>query len=83
MIQLSLDGKRLYASNSLFSAWDQQFYPSMVEKGSHMIQIDVDNVNGGLSLNPNFFVDFGNEPEGHTLAHKMRYPEYLNVNFKP
>ncbi len=30
MIQLSLDGKRLYVTNSLFSAWDKQFYPDMV-----------------------------------------------------
>ncbi|MQL41568.1 hypothetical protein EI012_27050, partial [Escherichia coli] len=35
MIQLSLDGKRLYVTNSLFSAWDKQFYPNLVEKGSH------------------------------------------------
>lgn len=74
MIQLSLDGKRLYVSNSLFSAWDNQFYPSMVEKGSHMLQIDVDNVKGGLAVNPRFFVDFGDEPEGPALAHEMRYP---------
>lgn len=74
MIQLSLDGKRLYVSNSLFSAWDNQFYPSMVEKGSHMLQIDVDNVKGGLTINSRFFVDFGAEPEGPALAHEMRYP---------
>ena len=29
MIQLSLDGKRLYVTNSLYSAWDKQFYPDM------------------------------------------------------
>jgi selenium-binding protein 1 len=74
MIQLSLDGKRLYVSNSLFSAWDNQFYPSMVHKGSHILQIDVDNVKGGLKVNPHFFVDFGEEPEGPALAHEMRYP---------
>ena len=27
MLQLSLDGKRLYVTNSLFSSWDNQFYP--------------------------------------------------------
>jgi selenium-binding protein 1 len=30
MLQLSLDGKRLYVTNSLFSAWDDQFYPGMI-----------------------------------------------------
>ncbi|KAK8967061.1 Selenium-binding protein 2 [Platanthera guangdongensis] len=74
MIQLSLDGKRLYVTNSLYSAWDKQFYPELVEKGSHMLQIDVNTDEGGLKLNPNFFVDFGLEPEGPSLAHEMRYP---------
>ncbi len=31
MLQLSLDGKRLYLTTSLFSAWDDQFYPDMVK----------------------------------------------------
>jgi len=30
MIQLSLDGKRIFVTNSLFSSWDKQFYPDMV-----------------------------------------------------
>ncbi|CAE6197801.1 unnamed protein product [Arabidopsis arenosa] len=74
MIQLSLDGKRLYATNSLFSSWDRQFYPEIMEKGSHIIQIDVDTEKGGLTINPDFFVDFGDEPDGPALAHEMRYP---------
>ncbi|XP_042506200.1 selenium-binding protein 2-like [Macadamia integrifolia] len=74
MFQLSLDGKRLYITNSLFSTWDRQFYPEVVEKGSHMLLIDVDTKQGGLTINPNFFVDFGSEPEGPSLAHEMRYP---------
>jgi len=73
MIQLSLDGKRLYVTNSLFSAWDQQFYPDMVQKGSYLLQIDVDTEKGGLSVNNNFFIDFGNEPYGPALAHEVRY----------
>ena len=31
MLQLSLDGKRLYCTTSLFSNWDKQFYPDMVK----------------------------------------------------
>jgi selenium-binding protein 1 len=27
MLQLSLDGRRLYVTNSLYSTWDNQFYP--------------------------------------------------------
>eukprot|EP01118_Nematostelium_gracile_P014458 TRINITY_DN563_c0_g1_i1.p1 TRINITY_DN563_c0_g1~~TRINITY_DN563_c0_g1_i1.p1 ORF type:complete len:470 (+),score=111.66 TRINITY_DN563_c0_g1_i1:23-1432(+) len=74
MVQLSLDGKRLYVTNSLFSPWDKQFYPGLSEKGSYLIQIDVDTEKGGLKINPDFFVDFGAEPDGPALAHEIRYP---------
>lgn len=74
MLQLSLDGKRLYVSSSLFSPWDKQFYPKMVEKGGWIAKIDVDTEKGGLQLDPNFYVDFGKEPNGPALPHEMRYP---------
>jgi len=31
MVQLSLDGKRLYVTTSLYSVWDKQFYPEMIK----------------------------------------------------
>ena len=74
MIQLSLDGKRLYVTNSLFSTWDNQFYPDMKDMGSCMVQVDCDAENGGMSINEEFFVDFANEPRGPARAHEMRYP---------
>lgn len=74
MIQLSLDGKRLYVTNSLFSSWDKQFYPEMLKHGSYLLQIDVDTEKGGLILNPDFYIDFGAEPDGPVLAHEVRYP---------
>lgn len=74
MLQLSLDGKRLYVSSSLFSPWDKQFYPEMVKKGGTIVQIDIDPVKGGMKLNPKFLVDFGDEPNGPALPHEMRYP---------
>ncbi|MGB7204729.1 MAG: selenium-binding family protein [Anderseniella sp.] len=74
MIQLSLDGKRLYATTSLFSTWDNQFYPGIKEKGGQMFMIDCDTENGGMSINPDFVVDFGKEPNGPSRAHEMRYP---------
>ncbi|MBA0585175.1 hypothetical protein Gorai_015960 [Gossypium raimondii] len=58
MIQLSLDGKRLYVTNSVFSTMDRQFYPELVEKGSHMLQIDIDTEKGSLKINLNFFCRF-------------------------
>jgi selenium-binding protein 1 len=74
MIQLSLDGTRLYVTTSLYSVWDQQFYPQLNEKGAVMMQVDVDVEKGGLTLNRDFLVDFGDAPTGPHLAHEMRYP---------
>lgn len=74
MIQLSLDGKRLYVTTSLLSSWDAQFYPDMHKAGGLLLQIDVDNENGGLKLNENFLVDFAKEPWGPVLGHEVRYP---------
>ena len=74
MIQLSLDGKRLYVTDSLFSTWDNQFYPDMKDAGGRMVMIDCDTENGGMSLTERFFVDFSSEPNGPARCHEMRYP---------
>lgn len=74
MLQLSLDGKRLYVTNSLLSSWDNQFYPNLAKSGSYMLQVDCDTAKGGLTLNDTFFVDFGQEPGGPARAHEMRFP---------
>lgn len=60
MLQLSMDGRRLYVTNSLFSTWDNQFYPGMQ---SWMLKVDCDP-NGGMTLDPDFYVDFG-DARGH------------------
>ena len=74
MLQLSLDGQRLYVTNSLYSPWDNQFYPEMAQRGSQMLQIECNTEQGGLQLAPNFYVDFGQEPLGPARAHEMRFP---------
>src|SRR3954454_9380541 len=51
MLQLSMDGRRLYVTNSLYSTWDNQFYPGMK---SWMLKLDCDP-NGGLTLDENFY----------------------------
>ena len=51
-----------------------KFCKSFSRNGSVMMQIDVDNVNGGLKINEKFLVDFGLEPNGPALAHEIRYP---------
>jgi len=45
-----------------------------IRKGSFLLMVDVDTVKGGLTLNKDFFVDFGTEPDGPSLAHEIRYP---------
>jgi selenium-binding protein 1 len=74
MLQLSLDGRRLFVTDSLVSGWDNQFYPNIAKNGSLMLQIDADTEKGGLTLNERFLVDFGKEPEGPARAHEMRFP---------
>lgn len=74
MLQLSLDGKRLYVTSSLYSSWDNQFYPDIAKQGSYLLQLDCDTERGGMTLNENLFVDFGAEPAGPARAHEIRFP---------
>jgi len=53
MVEVSRDGKRIYLTNSLYGAWDEQFYPAGV--GAWLAKIDTDPVAGGLSLDERFF----------------------------
>ena len=36
--------------------------------------VDCDTENGGMTLNQEMFVDFGDEPKGPATAHEVRYP---------
>jgi selenium-binding protein 1 len=64
MVEISRDGKRVYFTNSLYSTWDRQFYPDGVPGAQVMCQVDPD---GGLRLDPEFFVDFGREYGAHQV----------------
>ncbi len=75
MLQLSLDGERLYWTTSLFSSWDNQFFPEEREKGSVMLKADVDPRTGTMALDEDFLVDFGDLPEGPARAHEIRWPD--------
>lgn len=72
MLQLSLDGRRLYVTTSLLSVWDKQFYPELVKNGSTMVKLDVDVEKGGMTLDDEFLVDFGADKDEVLLAHEMR-----------
>ena len=45
-----------------------------------MLMIDVDTKNGGMQLNHDFCVDFGDEPGGPVLAHEIRWSQ-LNTGW--
>ena len=64
MVEVSRDGRRVYFTNSLYYAWDEQFYPDGVR--SWMVKLNADPA-GGLSVDPDFFVEF----DGYR-AHQIR-----------
>jgi methanethiol oxidase len=68
MIQLSLDGKRLYVTNSLLSTWDNQFYP---ELRSWLLKVDIGE-DGSMEVDRDFFVDFHDRTGGPARAHEVR-----------
>jgi selenium-binding protein 1 len=68
MLQLSLDGKRLYVTNSLYSTWDNQFYP---ELRSWLLKVDIAE-DGSMEVDRDFFVDFHDRPGGPARAHEVR-----------
>ena len=65
MLEISRDGKRVYWTNSLYSTWDEQFYPG--ERGAAMVKADV-GPDGGITLDKDFWVTF---PKGYR-AHQIR-----------
>lgn len=58
MVEISRDGKRIYLTNSLYLAWDEQFYPEGIRGWA--VKMDC-SPEGGMQIDPNFFVDFGDE----------------------
>jgi selenium-binding protein 1 len=67
MVEVSRDGKRVYFTNSLYGAWDEQFYPDGI--GAWMAKLDV-GADGGISFDERFF------PEGDAFrgrrVHQVR-----------
>ena len=64
MLELSLDGKRIYWTNSFYSTWDNQFYPG----GIPGVQVMAHVGKRGLEFANDFWVEM---PEGYR-AHQIR-----------
>ena len=65
MVEISRDGRRIYFTNSLYGAIDQQFYPDGIE--GWMVKLDA-NPTGGIAFDKKFFVAW---PKPHR-PHQVR-----------
>jgi selenium-binding protein 1 len=65
MVEVSRDGKRVYVSNSLYAAWDAQFYPDGIQ--GWVAKLDA-TPEGGMTLDERFFPKF---PDGER-PHQVR-----------
>jgi methanethiol oxidase len=67
MVEVSRDGRRVYFTNSLYGAWDDQFYPDGV--GAWMAKLDA-APDGGITIDEAFF-PHGDEFRGRRV-HQIR-----------
>jgi selenium-binding protein 1 len=54
MVELSRDGRRAYFTNSLYTPWDEQFYPDGI--AGWMAKVDL-HPEGGMEIDTNFFLE--------------------------
>ena len=55
MVEISRDGRRIYFTNSLYGAIDEQFYPEGMD--GWMVKLDAE-ANGGIAFDPGFLVEW-------------------------
>jgi selenium-binding protein 1 len=55
MVEISRDGSRVYITNSLYRAWDDQFYPDGIT--GWLAKLDV-RAGGGVEFAPRGFLEF-------------------------
>jgi methanethiol oxidase len=58
MVETSRDGRRVYLTNSLYAAWDAQFYPEGID--GWFVKLDAGE-DGSLTVDPSVFVPFSGE----------------------
>ena len=58
MVEISRDGRRVYVTNGLYTSSDDQWYPEGIRGWA--VKLDVP-AEGGMRLDPDFFVDFGDQ----------------------
>jgi selenium-binding protein 1 len=58
MVETSRDGRRVFLTNSLYAAWDAQFYPEGID--GWFVKLDAGE-DGSLTVDPDVFVPFDGE----------------------
>jgi selenium-binding protein 1 len=58
MVEVSRDGRRVYLTNSLYAAWDRQFYPDGID--GWLVKLDAGE-DGSLAVDPDFYVEYQGE----------------------
>ncbi len=58
MVEVSRDGRRVFLTNSLYAAWDEQFYPAGID--GWLVKLDA-GADGSLTLDPDVFVEYHGE----------------------
>ena len=64
MVEISRDGRRIYFTNSLYSAVDGQFYPEGIN--GWMVKLDA-GPDGGLAFDERFFVEWPGPHRPHQI----------------
>jgi len=64
MVEVSRDGRRIYFTNSLYGAIDDQFYPDGID--GWMVKLDADE-SGRLTPDPRFFLDWPKPHRPHQI----------------
>ena len=58
MVEVSRDGRRVFLTNSLYAAWDAQFYPAGID--GWLVKLDAGE-DGSLVLDPDVYVEYHGE----------------------
>jgi selenium-binding protein 1 len=64
MVEVSRDGRRVYLTNSLYAAWDAQFYPAGID--GWLVKLDAPE-GGGLAVDSDVFVEFPDSERPHQV----------------
>ncbi len=69
MVETSRDGKRIFLTNSLYAAWDEQFYPEGID--GWFVKLDA-GADGSLTVDPDVFVPFTRRAPAPGAAERRR-----------